>query len=384
MGAMAKHQPRAVLHPPETPSNPPSSLALYIGSCQVIKSTQTAHSGPARRPCATAGPNRSTVRGRPLNGERSESLERVCAPTPGWMAFSVKMGSPRLGSAAADPNVLLEHRSTPTSRARGCGALRDAEALHRVSRHLGEQQTSRRCALWTIAWIRARLAVDGADRSLQARCAGSVPMARCWRESLRAPVSVRAHVCPRHRSHCLTARAGCRRQTSASRAPGPASIAATRASNTLPSPTASLSQARSGRLITSVIGPRATARPCSRISTCVARRTTSSRSWVTSINGISSARRSVSISSCSIRRTARSTAAKGSSSSKHRRLARQCPRQRHTLPLAAGEFVGCRFMRSPQVNQGSSARRVRLRSARGQMAQRGRTFPAALRCGNRA
>ena len=60
------------------------------------------------------------------------------------------------------------------------------------------------------------------------------------------------------------------------------------ASKTLPSPTASRNQERSGRLISVEIGPQATARPCSSIRTCVARRTTSSKSWVTRISGISS------------------------------------------------------------------------------------------------
>ena len=111
------------------------------------------------------------------------------------------------------------------------------------------------------------------------------------------------------------------------------------ASKTLPRPTASRSQGRSGRLISSDNGPYATVRPCSSIKTCVASRTTSSKSCVTRISGTSQcAAQAVDL----ILQTSANGTIDGSErlvEQQHGGLACQRSRERDTLTFPARQFV---------------------------------------------
>ena len=128
---------------------------------------------------------------------------------------------------------------------------------------------------------------------------------------------------------------------------------------------------QSGRLVSSDSWPQATARPCSRIRRCVASRTTSSKSCVTRINGMSSVRRRLVdlILQASSHRAIDSR--KGFVEQQYRRLTSERPRQRNTLTLTAGELLRTAVQMLGQVHQGEQLFRPRTSLAPRPMPERG-------------
>ena len=163
-------------------------------------------------------------------------------------------------------------------------------------------------------------------------------MARCWRESLRAPGSARAHVCPRPVTlPDGTSRLPPSKASSTSAAPsldcGDARLEHTPESNGLAKP---------GQIGTAhQLGQRARAmaRPCSSISTCVAE-----AHDVVEVVGHEHDRnveRRAQFVDLILQLAPHRTIDGGKRfiEQQHRGLARECPRQRHPLALAAGELA---------------------------------------------
>ena len=89
-----------------------------------------------------------------------------------------------------------------------------------------------------------------------------------------------------------------------------------------------------------------------------ARLSASSRSWVTSSIGMSSARCSAAISSFSGSRVMRSTAENGSSSKQNLRIAGERTRQRDALALAARELIGLARLEAGKMYAGEQLRGI--------------------------
>ena len=132
-------------------------------------------------------------------------------------------------------------------------------------------------------------------------------------------------------------------------------------------------------------GPHATLRPCSRISTCVASRTTSSKSCVTRMSGISSVRRRrVDL----VLQPPADGAVDGRErlvQQQHGGLARQRPCQRHPLALAARQLVRPAAHLPRQVHQLEQRFGARAPFAHADDAPSAViTLPSAVRCGKSA
>ena len=152
-------------------------------------------------------------------------------------------------------------------------------------------------------------------------------------------------------------------------------------SRTAPKPTVSRSQGRSGRLASSASDPDATLRPSCTTTMWVARRSTSSKSWVTRTIGAATVRRTSSSSSCRRRRTCRSTAAKGSSSSSTRGSRARARATATRCRSPPDSVAGFRCARSARCTSASRSAARALRSPRGRWPNAATTFSSAVRCG---